>query len=275
MKKIFLLNLLLFFSLYNYAQEGYIGIALGSSIPLGDYSASSVNFIDNNNSDWYFPNVINGGNGAATSGATLKLLDFHYKFNSHIGIAYSFWGSSHAINDKDYQVFIQGQINSVYPSVYNVTGNTSEPYFFPTHNIGMILSTGGESVNFNLKGSLAIIPSMRTLNSESIIDVNFIDPTLGTSVYAYTVNEEMESTNSSISLGFSIGAGIQYYLSYHWAMNAYVDYLSFKTDINERNIKSELINASGMVLVSENYSAEPLSMDISTFNLTLGIGYVW
>ena len=75
MKKIFLFNLLLFFSLYSYAQEGYIGIALGSSIPLGDYGASSVNFIDNDG--FWFSNVINGGNGAATSGATLKLLDFH------------------------------------------------------------------------------------------------------------------------------------------------------------------------------------------------------
>lgn len=85
MKKIFLLFGLVFLSLIAFSQEarkGHIGIALGPSIPLGDFGDSEFN---------------NEDAGYAKTGMHLNF-NFNYKFNENLGVAALWTGNAHAID---------------------------------------------------------------------------------------------------------------------------------------------------------------------------------
>jgi hypothetical protein len=87
MKNIFFTFSLIIISLTVLAQEerkGYIGIALGPSIPLGDFADIDIN---------------NSGAGFARTGITLNL-HYTHKFNNIFGLTALCLGNFHSVNDE-------------------------------------------------------------------------------------------------------------------------------------------------------------------------------
>jgi len=77
-------------------RKGYIGIALGGAAPIGDFADTDIR---------------NEDAGLASSGISLRLIDFGYKFNERLGIAANIGGGVFPI-DEDLD------INWVYAGLY-------------------------------------------------------------------------------------------------------------------------------------------------------------
>jgi len=247
MKKLFLIISLISLTLFGFSQEGYIGIGIGPSLPLGDYSDTEA-----------------GEGGFAKQGWSGKLIDFHYKFNDNIGIAYSWWGHNHPLDEDALKDEYISAMQQQFGTYYIGTEVDADYWGFPIHTVGLLFSTNGNPFDFNVKASIAITPGVNTP------ELAVTWPLYNSSGFYVTDGyDQVGSATSDPSTGFSLGVGGKYYINDSWAMTVSLDYFALEIELPERN--GEIYDAGSYYY----YTTKKDDLKINLMNVSFGIGYVW
>jgi len=252
MNKISLFIIVLLFATIINAQEGYIGIGIGPSLPTGDYSYTGDFVLDGREA------------GFAKQGWSGKLIDFHLKFNDNVGIAYSWWGHNHPLDEDALKDEYISTMQQQFGTYYIGTEVEADYWGFPIHTLGLLFSNNGFPFDFNAKVSVAMTPGV---NTPELTATWPLYDSLG--FYVTDGYEHVGSATSGPSKGFSLGVGGKYYINDSWAMTVFLDYFALKIELPERNV--EVYNPGN----SYYYTTEKKDLKIRLINVTFGIGYVF
>jgi len=194
---IFLLGLVILVSaaFTQETRKGLIGIAIGPSIPLGDFGDSEFN---------------NEDAGYAKTGMHLNF-NFSYKFNENLGIAALWTGNAHAID-------AESMIELFWATDQSLNWELeTEAWSSGSLMGGLLVSFPFNKIDFDIKGLIGF--SSSTIPN---IIVNASD--------GFNTVEIKQNEADAMALAINLGAGFRYNVSEKMALTLNMDYFTTKPE---------------------------------------------
>lgn len=238
MKKINLLITALLFSGIVSAQQNFIGLAMGGSIPLGDYAHTTEA----------------NQTGYALSGFSLNFIGDYY-FMKILGIGAT---ATFGMNGTDEQE-LQSDWISYLENLHDITIPPDADVRFITTQwtyvnlfVGPVVSFPLKRISFELKAQGGM---------------SFITPPKRDLYISYDGDEiTSSSSGSNVAFGYLLGAGIQYRPNDTYGIRVGADYFASEAKLNlEQRIEEGLEEG--------NIITEVWNMHVQTYHVTLGISY--
>ena len=237
MKKIISLFTLLFIVSLSFAQDNYVSLSMGSSIPLGTYSMAS----DSNTTGYALPSF------------TLSF-DGNYYFAPYLGIAATANYGMNGVAEEELKDYVLLHIHELYPG-FNPPPD-AEVNFITTQwtyvnlLVGPVFSVPLASFNFQIRalaGMSFAMPPKRDL---------FI-------TYANTQLSH-HAEGQSLKFGYLLGAGILYQPNSNYGLRIGTDYFSTNSVIE---IDYRYDDGSG----GDEIKTEKVEKPVTVMHITLGI----
>jgi hypothetical protein len=196
----------MFLSLVVFAQEnrrGYIGIALGPSIPFGDYGSADQD---------------NHGAAFATNGSQFNM-NFGYKFSKRIGLAGLWNGNSHALNQDK----LEEMVAKAYPDL---------DWDVVSHGWSSMAIMGGPLISFPYN---RMDLDMKALFGYASSTSPFITIT---AIDGRTTLETNQFSASAVSPAFNLGVGLRFKASEKTGLSINMDYYSTRPEFTIKTYSS-------------------------------------
>jgi hypothetical protein len=239
MKTKTLLFTLLLFAVTAFAQDrGYVAIALGSSIPIGDFASTDPN---------------NTGAGYATEGLNFNIsFNEKFKFSKYFGISLLARIQANATDAQS----LADQIAQQSPGVSTSVNSTSW------------------SIIGSMVGAYGSFPISEKWSLESKIMFGFLtatSPDITVNLSGPGGYGSVETSNaSSTAFSYLFGVGFKYNIGKHWCLLYNLDYLGAKPEFSNVVTTSNVTTTTANTVTSTNAT---YSQSFGTINNNFGIGY--
>ena len=239
MKKIiFLLSLSLFATL-SFAQDHYVSLSMGSSVPLGTYSEDSGS----------------NTNGYALPSFTLSF-DGNYYFAPYLGIAVTANYGMNGVAEEELETDLKLHLRDLYfPPGYEFPPDTevnfiTSQWTYVNLLVGPVFSIPVASFNFQIRALAGMSFTM--------------PPTRDLSVKFENTNLNHHAEGQSLKFGYLLGAGILYQPNSNYGLRLGTDYFSTNSVIEIDYLYDD---GSG----GEEIITEKVEMPVTAMHITLGI----
>ena len=237
MKKIISLFTFCFFVSLSFAQDNYISLSMGSSIPLGTYSgADSINTT-----------------GYALPSFTLSF-DGNYFFAPYLGVSATLNYGMNGVAEEELKTYVMLHLQDLYPDF--TLHPDAEVSFITTQwtyvnlFVGPVVSVPVASFNFQVR---------------ALAGMSFIMPPKRDLFITYTNTEiRHHAEGQSLKFGYLLGAGVLYQPNRNYGLRLAADYFSTNSVID---IDYRYDDGSG----DEEIITEKVEIPVTALNLTLGI----
>lgn len=237
MKKITSLFTLFFIVSISFAQDHYVSLSMGSSIPLGTYSGETSSTTT----------------GYALPSFTLSF-DGNYFFAPYLGISATANYGMNGVSEEELKTAVILHLQDLYPDF--TLPPDAEVNFITTQwtyvnlFVGPVVSVPLASFNFQLRAMAGMSFTM--------------PPKRDLSIKFENTNLNHHAEGQSLKFGYLLGAGIMYQPNRNYGLRLGADYFSTNSVID---IEHRYDDGSG----GEEIITEKVEMPVTAMHITLGI----